>query len=43
MNLGVRLIDAVLAVTAEAENANLKSLNVRHYPMIKNLSPAHEK
>jgi len=40
---GVGLADAVLAATAEAENAELKPLNIKHYPMIKNLSPAYKK
>jgi predicted nucleic acid-binding protein len=40
---GVGLADAILAATAEAENAELKTLNVKHYPMLKNLSPAYKK
>ena len=40
---GVGLADAALAATAEAENAELKTLNIKHYPMIKNLSPAYKK
>jgi predicted nucleic acid-binding protein len=32
-----------LAATAESENAKLKTLNTRHYPMLKNLSPAYKK
>lgn len=40
---GVGLADAILAATAEAENAELKTLNVRHYPMLKGLSPAYAK
>jgi len=38
---GVGLADAILAATAEAENAALKTLNVKHYPMMKNLKPAY--
>ena len=40
---GVGLADAVLAATAEEENAGLKTLNVKHYPMIKGLRPAYKK
>jgi predicted nucleic acid-binding protein len=40
---GVGLADAVLAATAVAENAELKTLNVRHYPMLKGLKPAYGK
>jgi len=40
---GVGLADAILAATAEAENAELKTLNTRHYPMLKNLKPAYYK
>ena len=40
---GVGLADAVLAATAELENAELKTLNIKHYPMIKGLSPAYTK
>ncbi len=39
---GVRLADAILAATAERENAELKTLNVKHYPMIKGLKPAYK-
>jgi len=38
---GVGLADAVLAATAELEDAELKTLNVKHYPMMKGLSPAY--
>jgi predicted nucleic acid-binding protein len=37
---GVGLADAILTATAEAENADLKTLNTKHYPMLKNLKPA---
>lgn len=40
---GVGLADALLAATAERENAELKTLNVKHYPMIRNLKPAYRK
>lgn len=40
---GVGLADAVIAATADAENASLKTLNTKHYPMIKNLEPAYRK
>lgn len=40
---GVGLADAIIAATAHAENAELKTLNTRHYPMIKGLKPAYEK
>lgn len=40
---GVSLPDALLAATAKAENAALKTLNVRHYPMLEGLKPAYAK
>ena len=40
---GVGLADAILAATAENEKAELKTLNVKHYPMIKDLKPAYKK
>jgi len=40
---GVGLADAIVAATAEAENAELKTLNTKHYPMIKDLKPAYVK
>ncbi len=40
---GVGLADAILAATAEAENAELKTLNTKHYPMLKDLKPAYKK
>jgi predicted nucleic acid-binding protein len=39
---GVGLADAILATTAENENAELKTLNVKHYPMISDLKPAYQ-
>jgi predicted nucleic acid-binding protein len=40
---GVGLADAILAATAEVENAELITLNIKHYPMLKDLRPAYEK
>ena len=40
---GVGLADAVIAATAFAENAELQTLNTRHYPMMKGLAPAYRK
>jgi predicted nucleic acid-binding protein len=40
---GVGLADALVAATVLSENAELKTLNVRHYPMIKGLRAAYTK
>ena len=40
---GVGLADAIIAATVDVEEAELKTLNVRHYPMIKGLKPAYKK
>jgi predicted nucleic acid-binding protein len=40
---GVGLADAVIAATAEFENAELKTLNTKHYPMLKGLRTAYAK
>jgi predicted nucleic acid-binding protein len=40
---GVGLADAILAATVEAENADLTTLNTKHYPMLKDLTPAYKK
>ena len=40
---GVGLADAILVATAEAENADLETLNTKHYPMLKDLRPAYNK
>ena len=40
---GVGLADAILAATAEVENAELRTLNIKHYPMIKGVSPPYNK
>ena len=40
---GLGLADAVIAATATLEEASLKTLNTRHYPMFDGLSPAYRK
>lgn len=40
---GVEIPDALIAATAVTHNLELKTLNTKHYPMIKNLSPAYQK
>ena len=40
---GVSLADAILAATAQSETAELCTLNVKHYPMIKGLEAAYLK
>jgi len=40
---GVGLADAILAATTEAEGAELKTLNTKHYPMLKGLRPPYTK
>lgn len=40
---GVGLADAILAATAEAQRADLKTLNTKHYPMLKGLRPPYVK
>ncbi len=40
---GVSLADAILAATAQSETAELCTLNVKHYPMIKGLKAAYLK
>ena len=40
---GVGLADAILAATADKEKADLKTLNVKHYPMFKGLKPVYSK
>jgi predicted nucleic acid-binding protein len=40
---GVGLADAIVAATCDAENAELKTLNIKHYPMIKGLRAAYTK
>jgi predicted nucleic acid-binding protein len=40
---GVGLADAIVAATAEKEQAELKTLDIRHYPMIRGLKPVYKK
>ena len=40
---GVGIADAIVAATATLEDAEMKTLNVRHYPMLGNLEPAYRK
>ncbi len=40
---GVGLADAILAATAEVEKAELKTLNIKHYPMLKGLRSPYKK
>jgi predicted nucleic acid-binding protein len=40
---GVGLADAIIAATVKTENAALKTLNIKHYPMLKGLRPAYRK
>ncbi len=40
---GVGLADAIVAATAESENADLETLNTKHYPMLKGLKSAYTK
>jgi hypothetical protein len=40
---GVGLADAIVAATAEAHGAELKTLNIKHYPMLKGLKPPYVK
>jgi len=40
---GGGLADAIMAATAEAEHAELKTLNTKHYPMLKGLRLAYKK
>ena len=40
---GLGLADAIVAATVDAEDADLRTLNVKHYPMFKGLKPAYRK
>ncbi len=40
---GVGLADAMIAATCKTMNAQLKTLNIKHYPMIKGIKPAYIK
>lgn len=39
----IGLADAVLAAMRDSERAELKTLNIKHYPMFKGLGPAYVK
>ena len=40
---GISLAEAIIAVTAEQAGAELKTLNVKHYPMYPDLKPPYQK
>ena len=40
---GISLPDALVAATALLERAELKTLNVKHYPMFEGIEPAYRK
>ena len=40
---GLGLPDAIVAATAQSENAELWTLNVKHFPMFPGLKPAYTK
>lgn len=40
---GVGLADAIIAATCAIERVELKTLNIKHYPMLKGLKPAYKK
>lgn len=40
---GTGLGDAIVAATAQIEKADLKTLNVKHFPMFRGLKPAYVK
>ena len=40
---GISLPDALVAATAFLESANLKTLNVKHFPMFEGIEPAYRK
>ena len=40
---GVGLADAIVAATATVEDAELMTLNVKHYPMFGDIEPAYRK
>lgn len=40
---GVGLADAMIAATVQAESADFMTLNVKHFPMFKELKPAYSK
>ncbi|MBN2383103.1 type II toxin-antitoxin system VapC family toxin [bacterium] len=40
---GLGIADALIAATANKENAEILTLNSKHYPMMKNIKPAYIK
>ena len=40
---GIGLADSIVAATATLENAELRTLNVKHYPMFDPIAPAYRK
>lgn len=40
---GVGLADALIAATSESQNARLVSLNIKHFPMLKNIYIPYKK
>ena len=40
---GVGIADTIIAATAELEELDLNTLNIRHYPMLKGLRPPYTK
>lgn len=40
---GVGLADAIIAATCTTESVELKTLNIKHYPMLKSLKSAYKK
>lgn len=40
---GVGLADAIISATADSQKAELKTLNIKHYPMLKGLKPPYTK
>ncbi len=40
---GIGLADAIMAATAESQDAELKTLNIKHYPMLKGVKPPYTK
>jgi predicted nucleic acid-binding protein len=40
---GTGIIDCIVAATADAESADVATLNVKHFPMLSGLAPAYRK